>query len=310
VVVGLLRPSTFFGGRLLLSTDAALQALEPLAQHLGMDKIAAAEGVIRMANETIAQAMRLVSIERGYDPRDYTIVAFGGAGPLHAAALAAELGVSQVLVPFNPGLLSAYGLMLAGTRQDFLRTQILDIATLDPDAVRQVFGVLHVQAQKEFEAYGIDWKGVHLRRSFDMRYKGQAYELVIDVDDILSQRIDPKTLLGRFEEAHRQRYGHAPGGENVEVVNFRLSASCPSRLRDIESGKGFEGGQVKKEEGTAHVDGAETPCHYFQRPSLPDGYVVKGPAVIEEPTATTFVPVDWQAKVDDRLNMLLTLGGA
>ncbi len=309
VVLGLLRPSKFFGGRLTLSPGAALSALKGLVERMGMSLLDIAEGVVRLANATMAQAMRLVSVERGFDPRDYTVVAYGGAGPLHAAALAEELGSSRVLVPFNPGLISAYGLMLADTRQDFLQTQIMSVPLIDREAVAATFRGLRDQAQNEFDRYRIGWEQVELKHSFDMRYKGQAYELVINVDDLLSGGPEPEALIRRFEQIHRHRYGHAPGGNDVEIVNFRLGATCPSALHAIDSGREHRGGGVKVEEGLIFLQGRETRCSFFQRPSLPVDFTIEGPAVVEEPTATTFVPPGWEAHVDSRFNMLLTRGG-
>ena len=220
VVLGLLRPERFLGGRMSLSKERALEALDPLSKGLGMDRLRIAEGVVRLANATMAQAMRLVSIERGHDPRDYAVVAYGGAGPLHAAALAEELGARQVFVPHDPGLLSAFGLILAGTRQDFVQTHFLRLRLADSSTVEGIFAGLRDRARSEFESYGIRWDDVILDYTFDMRYQGQAYELAVGVNEMLDQRLPFQHLLTRFRETHRNRYGHAPTGDNVEVGQF------------------------------------------------------------------------------------------
>ena len=290
VVLGLLRPERFLGGRMSLSKERAIEALDPLSKGLGMDRLQIAEGVIRLANATMAQAMRLVSIERGHDPRDYAVVAYGGAGPLHAAALADELGARQVFVPHDPGLLSAFGLILAGTRQDFVQTRFLSLRLADPSTVEGIFASLRDRARSEFESYGINWDDVILDYSFDMRFQGQAYELTIGVNELLDQRLPPQHLLTRFRETHHARYGHAPTSNNVEIVNFRLTASSPSRLREIESEEEQSVPKLPWEGGHVHLNGTHTSCDFVQRSSLSIGYAFAGPVVVEEPTATTFVP--------------------
>jgi N-methylhydantoinase A len=306
VVLGLLRPETFFGGRLTLSMEAADAALDALAEGLGMDRLDVAEGVVRLANATMAQAMRLVSVERGFDPRDYSVVAYGGAGPLHAAALAEELAVPRVFVPFNPGLLSAYGLLLAGSRQDFLQTRILDVPTLDGEVLVEGFRELERKAAAEFLSYGVPLERVELRRALDMRYAGQGYELIVEVDDLLGTAFGPEALIERFEAVHRQRYGHASGGDRVEVVNLRLRATSQGPIGKVDSTGEHQGGEPVIERGTIRHGGRTLDCAFCQRLTLPRGHEVGGPAVIEEPTATTFVPPGWRARVDSRLNLLMT----
>ena len=310
VVLGLLRPERFLGGRMSLSKERAIEALDPLSKGLGMDRLQIAEGVIRLANSTMAQAMRLVSIERGHDPRDYTVVAYGGAGPLHAAALAEELGAAQVFVPHDPGLLSAFGLVLAGTRQDFVQTRFLSLRLADPSIMEGIFAGLRDRARSEFESYGICWDDVILDHTFDMRYRGQAYELTIGVNELLDQRLPPQHLLTRFRETHQARYGHAPTGDNVEIVNFRLTASFPSRLREIESEEKQSVPKPLWEGGHIRLNGAHTPCDFMQRSSLSVGYAFAGPVVVEEPTATTFVPPGWNAQVVGGHGLLLNREGA
>ena len=309
VVLGLLRPESFLGGRMPLSKERALKALDPLSKGLGMGGLQIAEGVVRLANATMAQAMRLVSIERGHDPRDYTVVAFGGAGPLHAAALAEELGARQVFVPYDPGLLSAFGLMRAGTRQDFVRTHFLSLRLADSTTVEKIFASLRERARSEFESYGIRWDDVILDHTFDMRYRGQAYELTIGISDLLNQRLPPQPLLDRFRETHRNRYGHAPTGDDVEIVNFRLTASCPSRLREIEGEAEQSVPEPRCERGHVHLNGVQTPCQFMQRSSLLPGCAFAGPVVVEEPTATTFVPQGWKAQVVGGRNLFLNREG-
>ena len=163
VLVGRIRPEAFFGGRLRLDAGAANAALGALSDRVGLPRSETLDGVLHLVNVTMAQAVRLVSVERGYDPRDYTIVAYGGSGPLHAAAVASDLGVSRVLVPVNPGLVSAYGLLLAETRQDFSITRVMLAARVTDESVAALFADLEAQARREFQAYERPWADVNVQ---------------------------------------------------------------------------------------------------------------------------------------------------
>ncbi len=297
VVLGLIRPHTFFGGKLRLNLDAATSALSGLAASLGMAPMEAAEGVRRLVNFTMAQAMRLVSIERGHDPRDYTIVAYGGGGPLHAAQLADELGCGRVLVPYNPGIISAFGLLLADTQQDFLLTRISPAGGATRNVLAEHFSGLEARARREFDTYGVLWPEVERRYFLDMRYIGQAYELTMPVDEFMTHGAPLDQLVPRFHEFHRLRYGHASSREGVEIVNFRLTAVHRSTVQRASAVMAPRDGPVVAESAGEYV--------FYQRDTLPPGFTVRGPAVVEEATATTFVPGGWVGTVEADRNLTL-----
>jgi N-methylhydantoinase A len=305
VVVGLLRPHTFFGGRLRLDLDAAGAALRGLGATLGMAPMDAADGVRRLVNFTMAQAMRLVSVERGHDPRDYTIVAYGGGGPLHAAQLAEELGCTQVLVPRDPGIISALGLLIAGTQQDFLVTRITRAADVTHGFLVEQFNDLAGRAKKEFHSYGIDAGAIDLRYFLDMRYLGQAYELTMPVDDFVSGATPADQLTARFHEFHRARYGHASSREGVEIANVRIVATHRSPIAQIGGAWVPEQGAPVIEDAPIHLDGGTETCRFFRRETLPPGTTIDAPAVVEEATATTFIPRGWVGTIDAQGNLLL-----
>jgi N-methylhydantoinase A len=288
VLAGRIRPQAFFGGRMPLDARCAEAALAALADRVALSRAETLEGVLRLVNVTMAQAVRLVTIERGYDPRDYTIVAYGGSGPLHAAAVAADLGISRVLVPTNPGLVSAYGLLIADTRQDFSMTRVSPAASLTDAGVADVFAELEARAQREFAEYARPWSDVRCRREMDMRYAGQAYEIPVVCDGLAVAAITQS-----FHEGHRTRYGHAVPDEVVEVVGYRLIAVAPSPLHKIRPAPA--GDRVR----TARARG------YHARHELEPGAAIAGACVVEEPTATTFVPDGWTARVDQIGNLVL-----
>ncbi len=306
VVLGFIRPHTFFGGRLRLSIDAARAALQRLAASLTMDPMEAAEGVRRVVNFTMAQAMRLVSIERGHDPRDYTVVAYGGGGPLHAAQLAEELGCAQVLVPYNPGIISAYGLLLAGTQQDFLVTRISRADRATREMLHEHFAGLEARARSEFDRYGVAWSAVERRYFLDMRYVGQAYELTMPVDEFVSGETRLDQLVPRFHEFHRLRYGHASSREGVEIINFRMTARHPSAVQRISGEEEHHlAFNVTVESAPLRLNGRVEDCAFYQRQTLPEGHTLTGPAIVEEATATTYVPQGWTASVGAGRTLLM-----
>jgi N-methylhydantoinase A len=261
--------------------------------------------VRRLVNFTMAQAMRLVSVERGHDPRDYTIVAYGGGGPLHAVQLAEELGCAQVLVPRGPGIISALGLLIAGTQQDFIVTRIANAAEATHRFLTDQFAGLTARARREFESYGIPWDAVQLHHFLDMRYIGQAYELTMPVDDFVTGRAPASDLTRRFHDFHRLRYGHASSREGVEIANFRVVATHRSAVERLgEAWQPAAGGPVI-EDAPVLVDGKTEACRFYRRETLPAGATVPGPAVVEEATATTFVPRGWTGVVDPGGNLLI-----
>ncbi|MDR7418417.1 MAG: hydantoinase/oxoprolinase family protein [Armatimonadota bacterium] len=305
VILGFIRPHTFYGGRLRLDMDAARAALDRLAAQVGMPPLEAAEGVRRLVNFTMAQAMRLVSIERGHDPRDYAVVAYGGGGPLHAAQLADELGCAQVLVPHNPGIISAFGLLIADTQQDFLVTRIMPAGDATRQTLLETFADLEARARAEFDSYGVPWPTVERGYALDMRYVGQAYELTMPVDDFISGPATADQLVPRFHEFHRARYGHASSREGVEIANFRLTAVHRSTVRRVSAAPSVAADRIVVEEAPVRLNGRERACLFYRRESLPPATAVAGPAVVEEGTATTFVPEGWTGTIDRHGNLFM-----
>jgi len=279
--------------------------MRALAEPLGATPLVAAESVVRVANATMAQAIRLVSIERGYDPRDYTLVAFGGAGPLHAVALAEELEAPRVLVPVHPGVLSAFGLLVADFKRDYVRTVVERAAGLTPAAMHRQFQALEAQALEELAEYQIPAASRRVEYAVDMRYLGQAFELNVPVDlpQILAE--GPGPVLTAFHKAHEIRYGHCSPADEVELVNYRLVVAVPQpevRLRALTG----ETRAPRWEAGRVFGDGRWHDCRFYARATLPTDYGFPGPAVVEEESATTFVPGGWAARVDAVGNLHLT----
>ena len=294
VVLGHLGAEGLAGGELSLDADAAAGALDRLGADAGLDRRAAAHGVLRVVRATMARAIRSVSIERGRDVRDHALVAFGGAGPLHGVALARELGIRTVIVPPVPGALAALGLLVASRRSDASVSRPMSAdAQRDPELVNILEGLAE-QALAELEAEGVTDCSVSL--AVDCRYEGQSHELRIPVSGAPSF----EDAVRDFEAAHARRYGFARSGIGVEAVTFRATALGPPGEVTLAPPRG-EG--AVSPVGTRSVDGDEVPV--FERASLPVGERLDGPAIVIELDSTTWVEPGVTATVDDSGALLL-----
>ena len=305
VVRGFIRPGHFLGGGLHLDSELAVTALSNLASELGRSPNDVAESVTRLADVAVANALRLVSTERGYDPRDYTLVAYGGAGPLHAAHVADELAIDRVLIPPYPGLISAFGLLAGQIRRDFARTSIAPLET-GFDDISRTFEDLRQRAHREIAEFDIDPMTCAESLALDMRYRGQGFELTLPLDDA-TMLDSPTRLATAFHNLHRQRYGHATPNEPVELVTFRLSLFQPFETPQDLMTRSEEPTPAEKSE--IFINGSVETCRFYWRPGLSPTSPIAGPAVIEEPTATTFVPPGWVARVAGGSNLILERTG-
>ncbi len=289
VVAGILRPSHFFGGRMPLSPERAAAALRRVAQD---GEVAdAADSVLRMTNANIAAAVRLVSTARGVDPRGYTLVAYGGAGPLHAALVAEELEIHRVLVPWGPGLVSASGLLVADLAVDVVQTGIhkADDASLGPATVER----LTREALAAATTRGLDTSCASVSIAIEARYPAQAFELTVTLDRLPATAAE---IHAAFSAAHRQRYGYAHRDRPVEIVNYRVRVTEPSP-GDFVPPAPPAAGAPRIEEGSVTLGGRTERARFVERRTLPVGHHLTGPAVIEEQTATTLLPPGWSATV-------------
>lgn len=307
VVRGLLRPQHFLGGRVRLNEDAASWALGELGRTVGRTAADLAEDVTTIANSTMASAIRVVSVERGSDPREYVLVAYGGAGPLHAASVADELDMTRVLVPPYPGLLSAFGLVAATFRRDFAQTRVADLAMLQAADLVTALDHLEERALAEVAGQGFDRAACRLEPGIDMRYQGQGFELTVPVTRAALEREGPAGLAQRFHAAHQARYGTSRPDQTVQVVTYRLAVSA------APAGQGLPA--IQPEEGPAPAEQpvrlgrGQVPCAFLWRPALRRGEQIAGPAVIEEETSTTLVPPGWTARVHETTSLLLEKEG-
>ncbi|MGE4049119.1 MAG: hydantoinase/oxoprolinase family protein, partial [Acetobacteraceae bacterium] len=309
VVLGTLNRTHLLGGRMPTRHDLSLAAIDRLGAPLGMDRMATAQGIISVVTANMARAIRVISVQRGHDPRDYTLVAFGGAGPLHAARLAKELEIRRILVPRNPGILCAMGLLLTDLRADFAVTRLNTLAAAALPAVETAFQDLAAQAEAWFAHEAIAPDSRRTVRTVDMRYAGQNYELPIRMPDgpIGASTLD--ALAARFADAHRRMYGFVAEGEPVQLVTFRMEASGivpkASFRPQPDAGPDASGAVTGTRDVWLPEAGGSVTCRVYDRDRLRAGNRIDGPAIIEQMDATTVVLPGMAARVEPYLNLIL-----
>ena len=304
LTLGRLRADRFLGGEFKLDLERTrhltTEWLKKRGSHLTLEHFAA--GVLQVVNANMERALRVVSIERGYDPREFALVAFGGAGGLHACELAEALSIPTVILPAHPGALSAFGILTSDAVKDFSRTLFWNIADGHPRAeLEKEFQKLERAARKEFRAE--HWAGTLLfERSLDLRYRGQGYELNITAAG---------TAVARFHQEHQRRYGYHHPGKAIELVTVRLRGRVKARRSEIggaaktSSRSSRQAKPVGHSTVVFHGRGVKTPV--YERGDLAAGQILKGPAVITEYSATTVIPPGKKFRVDRAGNLLIAI---
>jgi N-methylhydantoinase A len=283
LVLGYLDACSPLAGGVELDRDAAGAALARLGSELGLDELATAEGIVRVANQEMARALRVVTVERGVDPRRFALMPFGGAGPMHAAALASELGIERILCPRASGVLSALGLVASERRRDTARTVMLS-----GDELRAERLAAEVAALRETIAAGLE--GAEAEATYELRYRGQAFELAIAA----TTEPDPAELIAAFEAEHERRYGHRNPDAEIELVNIGLALTLPAP--EIEP-RAASGRRAQRSQRRAHFAGQWLDAEVL-RGEPEAGTEVRGPCILELPEATLVLPPGWEAEVD------------
>jgi N-methylhydantoinase A len=298
VVLGYLDREALLGGALAIDLPAAEVAIrERVAVPLGLSVTEAAAAIVEIVNSNMAEALRIVSVERGHDPREFALIAFGGAGPVHAAALAAELEIPEVIVPPVPGAFSALGLVASDLKRDYSRTLYADLRALDPADAAGPLAEMEATASEWLAAVGIPPERRALSRAADLRYRRQAYELTVALADGPVTRAGLDGLATAFHDRHRQTYGHANPEESVQLVNLRLTAigRLPG-LRLAQPPATAPARRRVREVWFSETGSAPCPVHW--RDGLAADETLAGPAIIEAMDSTIVVPPGWIASVD------------
>jgi N-methylhydantoinase A len=310
LVAGVLDPDYFLGGRLSVSRDLALEAIGKLGEAVGTSPEETANGIIRLANAKMINALRLVSVRRGHDPRDFVLVACGGGGAMHAAALGAELRVKQVVIPPLAGNFSAWGMLVTEPRIDLIRTHILRTDRCAADDLETVYAALAAEADAGLGHEGGGAAELVLTRSLEMRYDGQEHTVSVAYDGGVSSMDE---LEERFHRAHERLYTFSLEDTPIEIVNFHLAGhravAMPAIAELDADGRSAERGRKADREVDFDADGRHR-CAVYQREDLPPGFSVDGPAVVEESASTTLVHPGQRLTVDTWGNLLIDVGGA
>jgi N-methylhydantoinase A len=298
VVLGYLDPASPLAGDLAVDREAARAAIaRGIAGPLGISVEEAAAKIIEIVNANMCEALRIVSVERGLDPRDFSLVAFGGAGPLHAVALAAELAIPEVIIPPAPGAFSALGLVASDVKRDYSRTLYADLGSIDAAEVDEVMSRMEAEGATMLASAGVPAEAREMQRSADLRYPRQAYELTVPFESGAVTRASLDRLMTTFHQRHEQTYGHANPNERVQMVNLRVRAV--GRLPTI---------RIRQPAPLSQRDARQRPAWFPQtgtvqaavhrREGLASGGVISGPCIIDALDCTAVIPPGWLGKVD------------
>jgi N-methylhydantoinase A len=313
LVLGRLSPETRLAGRVALHHDLAERAVDRVATPLGYKREDAAAGILRIMRANMAGAIRLVSVKRGHDPREFALVAFGGAGPLHAVELARDLGIPEVIVPYYPGLGSALGVLFVEVRHDFVQSIFATNTRFDVAAINQAFAKLEAEGTARLQREGVAADRIRLARQLDVRFYGQVSGgLTLPVKPGTLGEADVREIFALFHKRHAEEYGYTLPEDlaELEIVNARVSAEG---LREAPPKPVFPKPPEVKPKPAARrpvcfedAGWIETPI--WRRETLPIGHAVEGPAIIEQNDTTTLLVPGSRATVDPQLNLLCTIG--
>jgi N-methylhydantoinase A len=310
IVTGVLDPDHFLGGRMKLNKSKAEKLLEEkIAKPLKLGLLEAADGVLKIINVKMEEAIKAVSSARGYDIRDFTLVAFGGGGPMHAGRIALDLGIPALLIPITPGVHSALGLLMSDVKHDYVRSKLVGLDDLDLNEINHLFSQLIDQAKKELHGEGFKEDEIKIEPYLDLRYAGQGYELTVPCPMPPLTKHELLIMRQRFDTLHEQNSGHKAETEPVELVSLRLislglvpqAKLSPGKVtgRKVEEART---GERKVFFGTEH---GALATEIYNRDRLEPGHKISGPAIVEQLDTTTVIHPEQEATVDEYANIII-----
>jgi N-methylhydantoinase A len=311
LMLGFLSDDNFLGGRMRLDAKRAGVAIErQVARPLGIPVMQAAEGIVRIIDVKMEEAIKAISTMRGHDLRDFVLLAFGGAGPLHAGRIARDLGMAGVMVPLYPGVFSAIGLMMSNVKHDYVQSRMTPLADLPCDAIEAMFIQLSCEALADLKRDGFADARIRLDRALDMRYAGQGYEITLPCDSDALRFDSTEELRRRFDEMHKHLFGHMAPDQLVEVVSYRMTGvgtmSAPPMPKFKPTGAKLS--DALREHRQVWFDGKSLACPVYQREPLDVGLMLRGPAILDQFDCTTVVCPGQIARVDEWKNIIITEG--
>ncbi len=301
LLLGYIHEELFLGGRMILKKDLAMKIAEKFAEKVSLDLNFVLMGIWKVANSNMIRALRVISIEKGYDPRDFKLVAYGGAGPLHAGVLAKELGVPEVIIPNYPGVFSAFGLLVSDIRLDYSRTVLSKMESGIKNKIDSAFSEFREKGEKELEKQGVDIEKALFLPSLDIRYRGQSYEVNVSYSG------DVNRAIQEFHRVHNLRFGYSIKSEDVEIVNLRMTVICPREPPPYSSPPVGSGEEWGRREVLFEVEGCyeriETPLYI--RNNLHSGFRKEGPCIIFDSDSTIVVYPEMECRVDSHGNVII-----
>jgi N-methylhydantoinase A len=313
VVLGRLRPEAFLGGEVAIYPELAERAIESLAEELGMTSAGAASGILRITNANMTSATHLISVQRGHDPRDFVLVAGGGAGPLHAVDIARELGIPRVVVPPSPGLTSALGILHVDLRHDFLRSVLEQAQELPAGALVELYDELVAEAQRVLGAEGIPEARRAIELSLDVRYYGQTPYMNLPLDRAPATPAEIEDILSRYEALYLREFGYVLPRDfaSIELVNARVVAIGLTDAVELPAAAAgtLEGAHTGSRAVYFEEPGDFVATAVYDRGLLPGGVAFAGPAIVEQLDSTVVLPPGASAQVDGHLNIVISVNG-
>jgi N-methylhydantoinase A len=310
LALGYLSEDHFLGGTMRLDSARARAAIEiKIARPLGLGVAQAADGIVRIIDVKMEEAIKAISTMRGHDLRDFMLLAFGGAGPVHASRIARDLGMAGVIVPLYPGVFSAIGLLMSDVKHDYIQSKLMPLGTVAPTDVNAMFEGLSAQAMEELRRDGFSSDRIRVERSLDMRYAGQGYEIAVPcpADPLLAG--DLEQLRFAFDQQHKTMFGHAAPEEPVEIVSYRVRGT--GLMPHVEMPRFKPAGttlaDALRETRRVRFDGSELDCPVYQRERLDVGLTVAGPAILDQFDCTTVLCPGQAARVDEWKNLIVTM---
>ena len=310
LVLGYLGEDNFLGGAMRLDAGKARDVIAAkVADPLAVDVSAAAEGIIRIIDVKMAEAIKAISTMRGHDLRDFMLLAFGGAGPLHAGRLARDLGMAGVIVPLYPGVFSAMGLLMSDVRHDYVQSKLTPLADITAEAVNVMFAHLTAQAAEELRGDGFAGDRIRIERALDMRDAGQGYEIAIPCPAQPLAADGLTALRTSFDAQHKAMFGHMAPEEPVEIVSYRVRGIglLPPVAMPKFKRAGTALADARRETRRVRFDGSERDCPVYQRERLDVGLDIAGPAILDQLDCTTVICPGQVARVDEWKNLILTM---
>jgi N-methylhydantoinase A len=312
LVLGYLSPDNFLGGKMRLDIEAARRAIETaVARPLGMDVVEAAEGIVRIINVKMQEAIKAISTMRGHDLRDFRLLAFGGAGPLHATSITADLGMAGVVIPLYPGVYSAMGLVMSDVKHDYIRSRLVNVARITENEINTIFAELAARARADLIGEDFSTDSIDIEYALDMRYAGQGYEMTLACPHPLKPG-ELATLRSAFDTEHCRSFGHTAPSEPVEIVSWRLRGIGrvpPVTLPRYET-TGLRLEDAVREIRKVRFAGKMLECPVYQRERLDVGVSFTGPAIVDQLDCTSVIAPGQTAIVDAYKNIIVETGAA